>query len=97
MQNFDYSLGHLQQRGIPVRDAEALTSRALESLNRQKELGLSKLPLINLDKDQISALVAFLNSLTDPCGKSPDCLNKWIPNPDAVDPDGSLLSVQLDE
>lgn len=40
---------------------------------------------------QVADLVAFLESLTDPCVTNRSCLSPWIPDENTLDPDGNLL------
>jgi cytochrome c peroxidase len=40
---------------------------------------------------QVEDLVAFLETLTDPCVLDRECLSPWIADPSADDVDGHLL------
>lgn len=42
----------------------------------------------NLTDEEVSQIVMFLKSLTDPCVLSRDCLAPWIPNASDTNPDG---------
>ena len=43
------------------------------------------------DDDDVTDLVAFLKTLTDPCVKDRSCLAPWIPDTGEIDPDGLRL------
>jgi cytochrome c peroxidase len=47
------------------------------------------------DKD-VRQLVAFLESLTDPCLTNPECMAKWLPPPGDKDPMGLQLDARLE-
>jgi len=64
---------------------------ALDKLNEERRDGTSRLPNINLNDDEVDQLVAFLNSLTDPCVESRDCLAAWIANDSTDNPDDQVL------
>jgi cytochrome c peroxidase len=48
------------------------------------------------DEVQISDVVAFLETLTDPCVTDRACLAPWVADPEIDDVDGNLL-VAVDE
>lgn len=52
-------------------------------------------PIEHSDQD-VEDLVAFLETLTDPCVLDRDCLSPWIADPDSDDVDGHLL-VAIDQ
>jgi len=64
---------------------------ALDKLNQERQDGTSRLPNINLNSDEVDQLVAFLNSLTDPCVEDRDCLAAWIADETNDDPDDQIL------
>jgi cytochrome c peroxidase len=48
---------------------------------------------VDLSEVQVSELVVFLKSLTDPCVKDRSCLTKWIVEPvNDADPNGDQLN-----
>jgi len=64
---------------------------ALDKLDDERREGTSRLPNINLNDDEVDQLVAFLNSLTDPCVENRDCLAAWIANDSTDNPDDQVL------
>ena len=64
---------------------------AAAKLGQERRNGTSRLPHINLNNDEVAQLVAFLNSLTDPCLTDRACLAPWIADANSDDPDGQLL------
>ncbi|MBF0278082.1 MAG: cytochrome C peroxidase [SAR324 cluster bacterium] len=80
-----------------IEDCERLYPNALQNsrkslskLQNDRRNGQSLLPRINLNRNEISDLAAFLRSLTDPCLKNRTCLSPWIP--DDRSPDGNQLN-----
>lgn len=61
-------------------NAETNTRNALTQLDQQRRAGNSRLPNIRLNGDQVTQLVEFLKTLTDPCVKDRSCLADWIPD-----------------
>ncbi|WP_017221605.1 cytochrome-c peroxidase [Moritella dasanensis] len=64
---------------------------ALDKLDDERQEGTSRLPNINLNNDEVDQLVAFLNSLTDPCIEERECLAPWIANDTTDNPDDQVL------
>lgn len=64
---------------------------ALDKLSEERQNETSSLPNINLNNDEIDQLVAFLNSLTDPCVESRECLEPWIADEATDNPDDQVL------
>ncbi|WP_242065805.1 cytochrome-c peroxidase [Moritella sp. F3] len=64
---------------------------ALDKLDNERQNGTSRLPNINLNNDEIDQLVAFLESLTDPCIEDRDCLAAWIADETTDNPDDQVL------
>jgi len=78
---------------ISVDDRIINAQLALAKLNADIATGRSPvLQTTNLSDEQIDQLVAFLQTLTDPCVKSRDCLSPWIPDDSLSDPDGLRLN-----
>ena len=69
----------------------ANTAEALAQLEQLREEGKSRLEITTLDDTELSELEAFLESLTDPCVESRECLSPWIPDASDEDPDGLRL------
>jgi len=82
---------HLTQTGIAVQcdDVSTNTAHELEQLQVNRQKGVSPHRSVDLAPEQIDQIVAFLETLTDPCVASPGCLNRWISNP--ASPDFGLL------
>jgi cytochrome c peroxidase len=55
--------------------------------------GVTPLQPAKLGDAQVSTLVDFLLTLTDPCVKDAACLAPWMPADDETDPDGHRLLV----
>ena len=72
-------------------DAEANTQLALDKLAQERQAGTSLFENPNLNGNEEDAIVAFLESLTDPCVLDRTCLAPWIANP-SEDPDGQQLN-----
>lgn len=89
--SFNYDALENIQAGLKHPRAEEFNARAREHLRKQREQGKSLLPQIQLNETQISELVAFLETLTDPCVKDQQCLQKWVPINPKVNPGNSLL------
>lgn len=64
---------------------------ALAKLNQEQADNTSLFANINLNNDEVAALVAFLESLTDPCLTQPSCLQPWIANSNLDNPDDQVL------
>lgn len=73
-ESFDFTFDHLTQftsAKNPWPHARELTARALARVS-------TKLPGRPLTDDELDALLAFLDALTDPCLNSRECLQPWI-------------------
>ena len=46
---------------------------------------------VTFTEDDVTDLVEFLKTLTDPCVKDRDCLAPWIPDASDTNPDGLRL------
>lgn len=71
-------------------NARSNTNNALSETANQP-IGEENIKGINLNADQIAQIAAFLETLTDPCTRSRECLAPWIADP-AADPDGHQLN-----
>ena len=71
-------------------NAEANTQLALDKLAQERQDGESLFLAPDLNGDERDAIVAFLESLTDPCVLERACLSPWVADPEA-DPDGHQL------
>lgn len=72
-------------------DSPANSRLALEKLRNEQLARTSRLANIRLNENDVSALVSFLEALTDPCVTNRDCLSPWIAGPED-DADGHLLN-----
>ncbi len=95
----EYDLNQLDETAM-TDNTLANTANALAQLNANKDFGISEHQNIDATDEQINDLVAFLESLTDPCLKDRECIGKWVPENieghdglqlNAVDVDGNLL------
>ena len=80
----NYDTSQLTQKNIAVKDVGKNTQEAINA-----GLHLSKKP--NFKETDVTYLVEFLKTLTDPCVKDRACLSKWIPNSNDNDPDGQMF------
>lgn len=85
VQNYDYSQLDPSIRTI---NTEANTLLALKKLKKDREENRTPLENIELTDRDVSAILTFLSSLTDPCVEDRDCLDDWVPGDDDADPDG---------
>ena len=90
----NYDTNQLTQAGIQNLDkVQSNTQKALTKLEDDRLLGKDVIQNVSLNDGQVDDLVAFLRSLTDPCVKDRDCLNKWVADPVTdVDPNGDQLN-----
>jgi len=77
----------LTQRGIEIQcqDVQTNTAHALEQLKINRQKGISPHQSVFFTDDQVNQLVAFLETLTDPCVEDAACLSKWIADPKSSD------------
>ena len=73
-----YDISQLSQEGLQLEDMMINTQNALEHLDTLRETNLSNLSIIYLSEDEISDLLIFLKTLTDPCVQDSVCLEPWI-------------------
>ncbi len=67
------------------------TELALQELAQARNARQSAFPNLNLNAQQRSDLVAFLQTLTDACAANPECINQWVPAANGG-PDGQQLN-----
>ena len=72
--------------------AEANTQKAVRR-TLEDNRNQSGIPLIDFTESEIDQLVAFLQTLTDPCIEDRDCLSPWIPTPEEAPDDHQLNAV----
>ena len=78
---------HLTQGGIAVQCGDEVenTAHALNQLQVNRQKGVSPHQSVDLTGEQIDQIVAFLNTLTDPCVTNSGCLASWISSPASPD------------
>ncbi|NRB40017.1 MAG: cytochrome-c peroxidase [Pseudomonadales bacterium] len=81
--DYEFSLAGMVQKGIQHENARNNSQAALSLLSQQQEAGLSELHNVALSQQQVEDIVAFLQSLTDPCVEDESCLQDWIAETDA--------------
>ncbi len=96
--NYDFSLQHLQQfDGLDVAYpmAKANTYDALKQLQTRSDFWseMDRRAAKTLSDESIGYLVAFLNTLTDPCITDSDCLAPWLPQGES--PDDQRLDARI--
>ncbi len=79
-----YDPKQLKQKHIALKDVKKNTQEALLA-------GIHLTPKPVIEKGDVTDLVNYMKSLTDPCVKDRACLSKWIPNANENGPDGRTL------
>jgi cytochrome c peroxidase len=79
-----YDASQLTQKNIALKDLKPNTQEAIDA-------GIHILPKPVIHESDVTDLVSYMKSLTDPCVKDRACLSKWIPKTDDNDPDGRTL------
>lgn len=82
-----YDPAQLHQPNIPTQHLQ----RNLREILRSN----SDLVGSNYTKQDVRQLVAFLQTLTDPCLKQPTCIGQWMPDPEHNDPTGLQLNAKI--
>jgi len=78
-------------------DTVVNTQKALDKLAANRLAGIFSIPILSLTDEQVSDLVEFLKTLTDPCVQERTCLAQWIPDDTVDDPDDlRLIAVDQD-
>ena len=73
-------------------DMQVNTQNALDKLTANRLAGIASIQNVSLTDAQVSNLVEFLHTLTDPCVKDRACLAPWIPDTNVTGPDGEQLN-----
>lgn len=73
-------------------DMQTNTQSALDKLAANRAAGIFSIPELSLTDEEISDLVEFLKTLTDPCVKDRTCLAPWIPDTSLTGPDDLQLN-----
>lgn len=90
-QNFDFNfpaLEQIQASGVSYPQARDNTLAAQQADSFQQDVQV--LPQRPLTDQEVSDLVAFLDTLTDRCVAELYCRDQWVPSPNE-DPDGNML------
>ena len=98
VQNYDYaaiSTALSAQSPVVYFNAKRNTEAALRRLRELRNGGSHLLPDVDLDDRQVADLVTFLESLTDPCVESPQCLAPWLPRPGEPGPSDELIHARF--
>ena len=98
LDNYNYSL---LEPTVQSLNMQVNTQRAIDKLNANRAAGINSIEEMTLTEAQMAQLIAFIETLTDPCVENPTCMSQWIPansdtNPDdlrvnAVDNNGNAL------
>jgi cytochrome c peroxidase len=86
----DYDYSQLDP-SVQVTNTATNTQAALDKIQQDLQAGRLTVRNVALSDQEVSDLVAFLLTLTDPCVKSRDCLAPWIPDDTDIDPDDLRL------
>jgi len=88
--NYDFN-----QLNPTIQAADMLTNTqfALDQLEQNRVNNVSGVHrVVAFSEEDVTDIVEFLKTLTDPCVKSRDCLAPWIPNAGDTNPDGLRLN-----
>ena len=95
IKEFDFTLNHLSQRGIDNTNSIVHSNKALAQYVKAQTQGISKFEKTKLSEEEVSRLVDFIHSLTDPCVKEIECLKPWVPDASDINPDDNILYIKL--
>ena len=76
-------------------NARANSEAALVKLAEERASGDSEFENLQLNNNERSDLVAFLQALTDPCVQNADCLAPWIADSEDDGPDGQQINARF--
>jgi cytochrome c peroxidase len=87
---FDYQ--QISQQGMQINNATSNTQNAVNQLLANRAVDKKGvLQNVNLSDSEVNDLLAFLETLTDPCVEDRECVSPWIPNENDPDPDNLRL------
>ena len=89
LDNYDYSQ---LNPNIQAVDMAINTQRAIDKLVANRAEGIKSVEDISLTDTEIAELIAFINTLTDPCVEDRECLGQWIPDASDTNPDALRLN-----
>jgi len=87
----NYDISQLDP-SIQITNMVPNTRNAQAQLAANRATGMQALQNVSLTDEQVNDLLAFLDTLNDPCVTDRDCLSFWIPTPDIIDPDGLRIT-----
>ncbi|WP_299075182.1 cytochrome c peroxidase [uncultured Paraglaciecola sp.] len=73
---------------IQTTDMVINTQNAIDKLQANRAAGMASMPELSLTDTQVTELLAFIDTLTDPCVTDLACMSQWVPSADDSDPDG---------
>ncbi|GAC19726.1 di-haem cytochrome c peroxidase [Paraglaciecola arctica BSs20135] len=88
LDNYDFSQ---LTSNIQTVDMVVNTQRAIDKQLANRADGVASIEDISLTDTEVAELLAFLETLTDPCVEDRECLSKWIPDENDTDPDALRL------
>jgi len=77
---------------IQATDMVENTQAAIDKLEANRAAGMASLQNVSLDETQFADLMAFLETLTDPCVEDRACMSQWIPDASDSNPDTMRLN-----
>ena len=89
--NYDVNQLEASIRDIQTADIQLNTQNALDKLAANRLAGIPSIQNATLTDEQVGYLLAFLQTLTDPCVTDRACLAPWIPDADDANPDSLRL------
>jgi cytochrome c peroxidase len=87
--NYDFSQ---LESSVQATNMKLNTQKAMDQLTANRAAGLFTIRDIELTDDEVADLLAFLETLTDPCIKDRTCMAPWIADCSVSDPDGLCLT-----
>jgi len=89
---FSYATVSTAAGPLNTTNAPAHTALALQRLREQRTANKpGVLRDVSLTNEQVSELIEFMKTLTDPCTKDRACLAKWVPTATDPNPDGRRI------
>jgi cytochrome c peroxidase len=76
---------------IHATDSVIFTQRAIDKLVQNRAAGIPSIEDILLTDTEVAELVAFIETLTDPCVEDRECMSQWILDENDNNPDGLRL------
>ena len=86
--NYDFSQ---LESSVQATNMKLNTQKAMDQLTANRSSGLFTIRDVELTDDEVADLLAFLETLTDPCIKDRSCMAPWIADCAVSDPDGLCL------